>query len=156
MSEFEDKLNSILSSPEAMGQIMALANSLNVGNKEEAPAQDDQVGPPQTKPTVQPPPPDLSALLSACGGGSAGSPAGGNDSALSGLGSLDPAMISSLMSLMREYGRNDDQKTALLLALKPFLREERWANVDRAVQIARLSRVIRMALQLFKGGATDV
>ena len=31
MSDFEEKLNSILSNPEAMGQIMNLAQSLNPG-----------------------------------------------------------------------------------------------------------------------------
>ena len=31
MSEFEDKLNSILGNPEAMAQVMNLAQSLNLG-----------------------------------------------------------------------------------------------------------------------------
>ena len=39
---------------------------------------------------------------------------------------------------------------ALLTAMKPFLKPERYAKVDKAVQIARLSRVIRAAFQLFK------
>ena len=145
MGDFEDKLNSILSSPETMGQIMALANSLGGGDPKGSDSQGDPS--PQPRPAAQTSSPDLSALLSALGGGETPSP--------SGLGSLDPAMLSALISLMGEYNREDDRKTALLLALKPFLREERWARVDRAVQIARLSRVIRMAAQLFKGG-TDV
>ena len=160
MSEFEDKLNSILSSPEAMGQIMALANSLGGGGDTAAPPQDSPSQPqpqPQSQPPApQTPPPDLSALLSALGGGNAGNSNQSEGNSLASLGSIDPAMLSSLMTLMQEFSRNDDQKTALLLALKPFLREERWAKVDRAVQIARLSRGIRMALQMFGGGKTDV
>jgi len=157
VSEFEDKLNAILSSPEAMGQIMALANSLGGAGgaqpQEGKEGEAEQAGQeePQMQPAPPAPPPDLSSLLSALGGGG-----GQGDGNPGGLGGLDPAMVSRLMALMQEYSRNDDQKTALLLALKPFLREERWAKVDRAVQIARLSRVIRMALQMFKGGEPDV
>ena len=64
--------------------------------------------------------------------------------------------MANLIALFSEYNRNDDQKTALLLALRPFLKEERWEKVDKAVQIARTSRVIRLALQMFKGGEQDV
>ena len=39
MSEFEDKLNAILSSPEAMEQITAIANSLNQSGGEAAPGE---------------------------------------------------------------------------------------------------------------------
>lgn len=157
MSEFEDKLNAILSSPEAMGQIMALANSLGGGQGNSPPPQEGQETPPegQEPPSAAPPspPPDLSALLSAFSGNAGGQGAGGSSPA---LGGLDPALLANLTTLLREYNRNDDQKTALLLALRPFLREERWAKVDKAVQIARLSRVIRVALELFKGGEPDV
>jgi len=39
---------------------------------------------------------------------------------------------------------------ALLNALKPFVKPERYAKVDKAVQIAKLARVIRVAFQLFQ------
>lgn len=42
MSEFEDKLNAILSSPEAMEQITAIANSLNQSGGEAAPGEPEQ------------------------------------------------------------------------------------------------------------------
>jgi hypothetical protein len=164
MSELEDKLNTILSSPEAMGQIMALANSLGGvigGNAPDKSAQPEHQNPQpsqesQTPSTPHAPSPDLSAMLSALSGGNTNSSSSNEGNPLASLSGLDPDMISNLMLLMQEYSRNDSQKTALLLALKPFLREERWAKVDRAVQIARLSRVIRMALQMLKGGASDV
>ena len=44
MAEFEDKLNSILSNPELMGQIMSMAGSLN-----------QQSAPPPSPPKPQPP-----------------------------------------------------------------------------------------------------
>ena len=59
------------------------------------------------------------------------------------------------MTLFSEYSATDDRKIALLAALKPFLKEERYAKMDRAIQIAKLSRVIRVAFQLFKKEGQD-
>jgi hypothetical protein len=57
---------------------------------------------------------------------------------------------------MSEYGRGDDQKANLLMALKPFLKPERAAKIARAVQIARISRVIKAAYHGLKGGEGNV
>ena len=54
------------------------------------------------------------------------------------------------MRLLSEYTAGDDRKTALLDALKPFLRPERQAKVDQAVRIARLAKVIRTAFRIFQ------
>ncbi len=142
MSGFEDKLNAILGDREAMGQIMALAQSL--GKQEEQPERpqpgqerEDGYVPVWTQEESQPPTqslPDLSSML----------------------GGLDPKMMQMGMKLLEEYNRGDDRNTALLAALRPFVREERFAKVDRAIQIARLSRVIRVLFDAMKdkgGGA---
>ena len=125
MSEFEDKLGAILSDSNAMSQIMALAQSLGSGT----PAPEESV--PATPPPVTVPasPTDLSGLL----------------------GSLDPQMLQAGMQLLSEFSNGEDQRAALLLALKPFLKEDRRTKIDRAVQIAQLSRVLRVAFQLFRG-----
>lgn len=138
MSEFEDKLGSILGNQEAMAQIMALAQSLG-GGQDSAPTQSEPSPPPVPAAVLpQSELPDLGGMLGM-------------------LGDLDPALIQTGMKLFSEFSSGEDEKTALLLALKPFLKEERYAKVDRAVQIARLSRVIRVAFQLFRGrGANDV
>lgn len=122
MEDFEEKLNSILSSPETMSQIMALASSLSGGGEEEQVREDA----PQTGPVE----------------------AGQFSSLLQGL---DSGTLQGLMTLWGEYKKGEDEKTRLLQALKPFLREERQAKLDRAVQIARLSRVIRSAIKQFGG-----
>lgn len=146
MDDFEEKLNSILSSPEAMGQIMALADSLTG----QADAGTGDTAPPSTQPPVPsggsggtglPDLPDLSGLASAFSGGS---------NPLAMLQNLDPAMLQTIGTLFQEYNRSDDEKAALLRALQPFLRPERWAKVEKAIQITRLSRVIRAAMQLFR------
>ena len=66
------------------------------------------------------------------------------------LGNLDPGMMQLGMRLLQEYSRADDRNAALLAALRPFVKEERFAKVDRAIQIARLSRVIRVLFGAMK------
>lgn len=63
------------------------------------------------------------------------------------------------MQLFSEYSSPMDDKTALLVALRPFVKEERFVKVDRAIQAARLARVVRVALRTFRqskeGGEGD-
>ncbi len=62
------------------------------------------------------------------------------------LGELDPAALQMGMRVVRELQGGDDRNAALLRALRPFLREERRARLDKALQIARMTRMIRVAL----------
>jgi len=55
------------------------------------------------------------------------------------------------MRVLQEYRREDDRKTALLAALRPFVREERYDRLDRAIQIAKLSRGLRVFLDTMRG-----
>lgn len=131
MAEFEEKLNSILGNQEAMGQIMALAQSLS-GERPASATQVDEkedhsVKAPGTQPDNQTP--DLSALL----------------------GQIDPNMLQMGMRIIQQVQGNDDRNTALLNALRPFLREERQAKLDRAIQIARMTKLIRAALGALGG-----
>ena len=67
------------------------------------------------------------------------------------LGQIDPGMLQMGMRLVREYQGNDDRNTALLAALRPFLKEDRRAKLDRALEIARVTRLIRVALGAMGG-----
>lgn len=138
MAEFEDKLNAILGNQEAMSQIMSLAQSLSgsggplqSGGEREPSDGRDSTGEERddNSPPPAPPQPDLSALL----------------------GQLDPGMLQMGMRLVREYQGNDDRNAALLAALRPFLKEDRRAKLDRALEIARVTRLIRVALGAMGG-----
>lgn len=132
MSELEDKLNSILSNPDAMGQIMNLAQSLGVGKKDTSPS----------------PPPIQDAMPSPTG-----------TDPFSALGSLDPRIFDMATKLLAAYQSNDDDRAALLTALRPFVRAERYAKLDQAIRISKLTRVIRIALDSFRnkdGGESHV
>ena len=132
MSEFEEKLNAILSNPDAMSQVMNLAQSLNLGGNSggEGGASENREDSPAS------PPPE---------GGSGGGPGLGD---LAGLGSLlgqiDPALIQRLMPLVGELagsGGGNDERMQLLYALRPFLKPERRDKVERAAKTAKLIHI---------------
>ena len=161
--DFTEQLNAVLGNPEAMGQIMSIARALTG---------DGNAAPPQASPPAEPEPlqaappalppqapqsaaPDLSGMLNRLGGllnGGSGGGAlqNGGGNPLSALADLDPRLIQLGMRLISEYNSPGDDKTALLAALRPFVKEERFAKVDRAIQAARLARVVRAALRMFR------
>lgn len=122
MSEFEDKLNAILSNPEAMAQVMGLAQSLSGSGafgdgqpQESASAQKDN----HTD--------------------NAGSSFGNLGDLFS---QIDPKMIERLLPLIGELSRSDnDERMQLLYALRPFLKAERRDKVERAVKAAKLIHI---------------
>jgi predicted lipid-binding transport protein (Tim44 family) len=154
MSELEEKLENILGNPQAMAQIMSLAQSLNLGGSGQ-PAGGTDAPPPQPQeqppdgapapaPSAAPPPPPASAGAAEGGLGSLGG-------LLGGLSSLDPKMLSAAAGLIGQFNSGgDDQRVALLNALRPFVKEQRYARLDKAIQIAKLSRLIRSGLELFR------
>lgn len=121
MSDFEDKLNAILSNPDAMAQVMNLAQSIGGSIHDESP-------PSQT---------------------TAGSSPPGNSSSAGDLGhgwdlfsQLDPTMIGKLLPLLAELNSNgSDDRLQLLYALKPFLKPERQDKVERAIKAAKLIHI---------------
>ena len=118
MNEFEEKLESILSNPQAMEQIMSLAQSL--GNGPSASPAEHKTEAPPSSPFAD------------------------------GPGQIDPRILTGIASLLSQSQTNDEDRVALLRALRPFVKESRYAKLDKAIQIARLSRLIRMAVELFR------
>lgn len=124
MAEFDEKLNSILANPDAMAQIMQLAQSLS----------GDVQGPtpPQPPPAPAPPPQPAPRPL-------APPPQNGGDLLSSLAGGIDPTVLMKLMPLIQELGSpNDSNARQLLYALRPYLKPERQEKVERALQLARL------------------
>ena len=112
MAELDEKLNTLLSDPNSMAQIMQMAQQLSVtmgGGTDNAP------------PAQQPPPPP------------AAPPA-----ALPPLGGLDPQVLARFLPLLQAYSRSNSQTMQLLYALRPFLKESKQDKVERAARLARL------------------
>ena len=125
MAGLEEQLDHILSDPAAMGQIAALAKSLGLGGGAAG----------ETSAPAPPAPTEGPALAAA--------PAGPQ---------LDPRLLRLGSRLLAEYQRPDQKGAALLAALRPFVKPARYARLDRAIQIARLSRVIRVAMTVLREG----
>lgn len=64
---------------------------------------------------------------------------------------IDPGMMQAIVGIMQQLQRTDSRQDALLNALKPYLAPERREKIDRAAQIARLSRLAGTALQNYGG-----
>lgn len=111
MSGFEDKLSEILSSPESMEQIFALAKSLEGNGKND--------------------------------GGSTVSSGKAFD-----VPPIDANTMAMLTKLMQEYGR-EDKTVAALGAIKPFLKPEKQVKVEKAMEMAKVARIAKIA---FGGG----
>ena len=121
MGELEDRLTSLLSDPDAMTQIMALARSLSGEND----SVEQATKPTQTTENTG----DLSTLFSQL------------------TGNLDPALLTRLLPVLMQANRSESGQTqAFLTALKPFLREERRAKVDRAAQMAKMIHLAKVFL----------
>ena len=157
MSEFDEKLNALLSDPNSMARIMELAQSLGgapgSGGRGPSPAPP----PPPGGSSGGPPPPPNPFPPGVPGGGPAGGafPDGGGGNPLSSLlGGMDPALLAKLLPLAQELGgAQNSQAAALLTALEPYLKPERRANVPRALQLARLLRLGKRFLRDREGGA---
>ena len=126
MSEFDEKLNALLSDPDRMAQIMQMAQTLS-GTA--APFQ--QQSPP-------PPPPQPQAAPSF------------NGDILSSLtGGLDPKLLIRLLPVIQELGSDSNSSArTLLYALRPYLKQERQARIERALQLAKL---LHIGKKLFAG-----
>ncbi len=121
MSEFEDKLNSLLSDPAGMAQVVQLAQQLSgsLGGGEST-----------VPPSSPPPTPQADAP------GPGGLPGG-----------LDPKLIARFLPLLQAYSRDQSNTMQLLTALRPYLKEEKQGKIQRA---ARLARLICVGKQFFK------
>ena len=130
MAEFDEKLNSILSNPDAMSQIMQLAQSLSGGQEQ------------PSAPPSPPPPPTPAPRQSA--------PA--QDMLSSLAGGLHPKLLTRLLPIIQELGgQQDSNARALLYALRPYLREDRQEKVERALQLARLFHLGKKFLTGWEG-----
>lgn len=121
MSELEDKISGILGDPAQMEKITKLAQSLMGG---------ESAGPPGGKDAPQPPPPGVDA-------------AGGFD--LDSLG-IDAGTIARISRLMQSGSAQNKEEQALLAAMRPYLSEKRRRKMDRAMKLAQLARLARLAM----------
>lgn len=120
MSDFEDRLNSILNDPAQMEKITSMAKSLMGGGEtaQERPEMKTQKG---------------SGLFE----------------------NFDPAMLGRLSAVMGGMHRNDD-KQALLEAVKPYLSQPRREKLERAMKLARMIHMAEIAFGVMGGNDAKI
>ncbi len=118
MSELEDKINGILGDSEQMAKITELARSLMGGADNEE------------------------------GGGNNPAPGGDSDGAAGALSEfgLDAAALGKIGRLMSAGSAQSSNEQALLSAMRPYLTEKRRSKMDRAMKLAKLARIAKLAL----------
>lgn len=135
MSEWEEKLNTLLSDPDAMAQVMQMAQSLSQQLEQPGGA-----APPNGAAAPPSPPPQE-------GQAKASSPLPSG---------IDPSLVQKLLPLLSQLNRPESGETAAFLrALRPFLKPERQDKVERAAQLARFIHLGKTLL-LSEGGMHDV
>lgn len=120
MSELEDKLNSLLSDPAGMAQVVQLAQQLS-----------------STMGQQSAPPPAEKAESKGDFGGL--------------LGGIDAGTIAKFLPVLQALSADQSHSTQLLNALKPYLKEEKQAKVERAARLARLITVGKRFLTEWEG-----
>lgn len=151
MSELEDQLNKVLSSPKDLEKIMEMARSLSGslgldGSSEKSGSQNENGGESS----------DGGPSGDGDGGpfgGDGGGPSGWKDaaSAFSAFGGLDPKILSIVTRLMSEYSSSRTDKSALLNAMKPYLKPERQKQLDEAAKTAKIAHIAKLAFSEFSG-----
>ena len=116
MSELQDKLNSLLSDPAGMAQVVQLAQQLS-STMEPSAAPTPQSGAPTPPPSPNPPP---STALP---------------------GGIDLSTVSRFLPVLQALSSDQSHSMQLLNALRPFLKEEKQGKVERAARLARLITV---------------
>ena len=72
---------------------------------------------------------------------------------------LSPDQLSqmgAILQLLSAHQPADEQTTALLTALRPFLREKRQKKLDQAMRMAGLTHAVRQLFHLWKEGNLHV
>ena len=130
MSELQDKLNSLLSDPAGMAQVVQLAQQLSS-------TMDPPTAQAQTAaPNPGPPPAPLGSTAA-------------NPGSL--LGGIDLNTVSKFLPMLQALSSDQSHSMQLLNALRPYLKEEKQGKVERAARLARLITVGKRFLSEWEG-----
>ena len=72
-----------------------------------------------------------------------------------GLSGFDPGMFSVLGEMFRGK-QNQTRSTALLMAMRPYMRPEKQEKLDRALKIARIVHIASAVMKEYGGGLTGL
>lgn len=139
MAQTDEQLNSLLSNQQTMEQLVSLAQSLgNLGGASVLGAQNGSTqSATETQNTAQ----------------TTGSAIDSETlfNAILASENVDP-VLRELVAELRGVETEPDEITTLLLAISPFLCEERQVKLDQIIQLLKLSRIAQLMVTLLRGG----
>lgn len=65
---------------------------------------------------------------------------------------FDPAMFAGIGKLFSKANSGENDKTALLAAMAPYLKKERRDKLEKAMRISRLAKIAGMAMEEYGDG----
>lgn len=128
MAELEEKLKSLLESPDGMNQILKTAQTLFGAGSQAQSSEGESEGEREEV---------TSSLV----------PANGDKEEVNLLDSIDPKVVTTAMQIMNEYRRSDDRRIQLLHALRSYFKDEDQIHITKAIQIVKLSKVAKQAFR---------
>jgi len=150
MADLDERLTQLLSDPDTVNKILAVANAIQ--------AQRDSIHPEQTKQDVSPQQntnePDLSALLSSL---LTEQPLSSEDVKHDATPTAEPntalppiaAILPQLLQAMSGQGNLIKQeRVELLRAMRPYLKENRLQSIERALKMANVTKAATSAMHL--------
>ena len=60
-------------------------------------------------------------------------------------------LMGMIGTVLKDMGTGNDSKAALLSSMRPFLREERYLSLQKAMRLAKLARIARSAMSELGG-----
>lgn len=123
----QDGIQNLLSDPQALSRLLDVVSQISTGLSPAAAPQNEP------EPSAEPEehPPKQPSLLHTFAG-------------------LDPKLIRIGTSVFDSWNEPEDEKQALLAALKPFLSPAREGQIDQAMRISRLAKVVRVLIDAVK------
>ena len=79
----------------------------------------------------------------------------GGESAAPAQSAPELSMLKKLGGLMNANTQTPSREQALLTAMRPWLSQKRREKMDRAMQLARMARIARLAMGELGGGDDD-
>lgn len=149
MEDISEKINSILSDPQAMDMIQAIAESLSNSSEDEQSQQPQRENGQQNDQSTQNNQStqiDVSQIASIMGALNAASNQAASDKSNGEQLQADGIMqvLLKLMPLLNQL-KYDDERIKLLHALRPLVSEERRERVDYAEKLIRLMTLLSQA-----------
>ena len=145
MADLDERLSQLLSDPAAMERLTELARALQTRQNSADPAASTQSSPVPEPPTDTP----LSAVLSNLLSNEIPEESPGNHTAQPAPSQLSP-LLTALPQILQAVSGNGDfikhERVNLLQAMRPYLKDRRTANIERAIRMANITKAATLAM----------